>query len=221
MCCHSWWGGGGGVAFYCFFSFNFLTYIAHDRRDTNTSHSDMKTLLFVSCHQNQNRKLDLPSTFMCNMLDPVYANYTVFFHLHHFVEVTWKIFFFKNLKWICIHSLILSWFCHRTSIELYVCVWCVGMLLLLSVGCLTLSWWSKYIWVTFHVSRSLVCHLLPVAQWTETSTRKRIFLWYWFQRDVHVFFEVQNHVTLTKYLESNPSHDGDFPFTVRNDLTSH
>ena len=57
-------------------------------------------------------------------------------------------------------------------------------LVYLLVGCLALSWRSKCIWVTFHVSTSLICHLLPVAQSIQKSTTKSVFRWYWFERDV-------------------------------------
>ena len=40
------------------------------------------------------------------------------------------------------------------------------------------------------MSTSLVCPLLPVAQSTETSTTKSVFLWYRFQRDAHLCFAV-------------------------------
>ena len=47
---------------------------------------------------------------------------------------------------------------------------------------ITLSWRSKCIWVTFHVSG--LCHSLPTAQSTETSTTKSAFLWNRFERFV-------------------------------------
>ena len=52
--------------------------------------------------------------------------------------------------------------------------------------------------IYFHVSKSLVCHLLLVAQSVERSMMKGVFLWHWFQRDVHLFFEVENHAHIYK-----------------------
>ena len=63
---------------------------------------------------------------------------------------------------------------------------------------LTLSRRSKCIWGTFHVSGSLVCHLLPVILLTEMSTTKNVFLWHRFQRDVHLSFEVFSDVHINK-----------------------
>ena len=53
-------------------------------------------------------------------------------------------------------------------------------------------WRSHCIWVTFYVSTSLVCHLLPVAQSIETSTTKTVFLWYGFQRDVICLWNLES-----------------------------
>ena len=64
-------------------------------------------------------------------------------------------------------------------------------------------------------------HLLPVAQLIETSPMKSVFGGEGgggesFQRDVHLFIEVWNDVTLAKYLETSSSRDRIFsPFTVR------
>ena len=52
---------------------------------------------------------------------------------------------------------------------------------------LTLSWRSKFSWVTFHESSYLLCHFLSVAQFILTSATKRVFLWHRSQRDVHLF----------------------------------
>ena len=67
-------------------------------------------------------------------------------------------------------------------------------------GVLALSWWGKFIRVTCQVSRSLACHLLPVAQWIETSPMKNVFFWNRFKGMYVSFFEVMNDVTLTEYL---------------------
>ena len=81
----------------------------------------------------------------------------------------------------------------------------------------TLSWRSKCIQFTFHVSRSLVCHLLSVDQLIETSTTKSVFFWYPFQSDVHLFFKVRMAFTSTKYWEKSSSRDGDFLFAIRDE----
>ena len=54
---------------------------------------------------------------------------------------------------------------------------------------ITLSWRSKISCYAFHVSSTLVCQFLSVAQFIETSTTKSVFLWYRSQRDVHIFCE--------------------------------
>ena len=53
------------------------------------------------------------------------------------------------------------------------------------------------------MSRSLVCHLLPVAWLVETSTTNHVFLWF------------SMTFTLTKYIESISYFYRDFPFNVR------
>ena len=83
---------------------------------------------------------------------------------------------------------------------------------------------SQCLWITFHASTSLVCHLLSVAHSTETSTTKSVFIWYRIQGNARVFFclfffiTVYNDVTLTKYLEKSSPHDRHFPFAAWNDL---
>ena len=64
-------------------------------------------------------------------------------------------------------------------------------------------------------------HLLPDDQSTERSTTKSIFLWYRFQRDVHLFLKLRMTFTLTKYLEKSPSRNRDLPFTVGNELLTY
>ena len=64
-------------------------------------------------------------------------------------------------------------------------------------------WRSQCIWVTFYVSTSLVGHLLPVAQSTETSTTKSVFLWYRFERDVHLFWKFRITFTRAKFLDNS------------------
>ena len=51
-----------------------------------------------------------------------------------------------------------------------------------------------------------------------TSTTKSVFLWYRFQRDVHLFLKFRITFTSTKFLEKSLPHNRDFPFTVRNEL---
>ena len=69
-----------------------------------------------------------------------------------------------------------------------------------------------------HVSRSLVFHLLPAAQSTDTPTKKSVFLRYQFQRMHISLLKFRMTFIVTKYLEKSSSHDPDFPFTVRNEL---
>ena len=80
---------------------------------------------------------------------------------------------------------------------------------------------SKCIWVTFYVSTSSVCLLLSVAQAIETwPTTKSVFLWYGFQRDVHLFWKLGITFTWTKFLEKSLPHNLDFPFTVSNEMSA-
>ena len=83
---------------------------------------------------------------------------------------------------------------------------------------LTLSWRSELSWVTFHVSSTLTWQCLLTVQFTETSTTKRVFLWYRSQRDVHLFCKFNRLFGLVvrrpprerKIPGSNPACDGIF-----------
>ena len=62
-----------------------------------------------------------------------------------------------------------------------------------------------------HISRSLVCHLLPGACWTETSTANNVFLWCRFERDVISLLRFWMAFTLTTYLENGSFFTEIFP----------
>ena len=51
----------------------------------------------------------------------------------------------------------------------------------------------------------------------ETSTTKSVFLWYRFQRDVHLFLKFRITFTWTKFLEKSLLHNPDVPFSGRNE----
>ena len=83
---------------------------------------------------------------------------------------------------------------------------------------LTLSWGSKLNWVSFHVSSTLVCQSLLVAQFIETSTTKRVFHCYRPERDVHLFCKFRTTFTCTRNIEKSSYHDRTCPVIVRNEL---
>ena len=56
------------------------------------------------------------------------------------------------------------------------------------------------------------------ATFSQLQKTKSVFLWYRFQRDVHLSLKFRITFTWTRFLENSWPHDGDFPFTVRNGL---
>ena len=62
---------------------------------------------------------------------------------------------------------------------------------------------SMYLSYLLCINKLLVCHLLPAAQSTETLTTKSVFLWYRFQRDVHLFLKFRITFTLKTFLEKS------------------
>ena len=46
-------------------------------------------------------------------------------------------------------------------------------------------------YLPYKLSSTLVCQLLLVGQFIETSTTKRVFLWYRSQRDVNLFCKIR------------------------------
>ena len=77
---------------------------------------------------------------------------------------------------------------------------------IISIWCLTLSWRSKFSWVTFHVSSSLVRKFLSVAQFEETSTKKSVRL-----KGMYIsIFEFRTTFTWTKNVEKDSFHDRQF-----------
>ena len=75
-------------------------------------------------------------------------------------------------------------------------------------------------WVTFHVSSTLACQFLLVAQFIETTTTDSVFHWYRSQRDVHVhlFCEFRMAFTWTKNVETSTQRDRECSSIVRNGL---
>ena len=83
---------------------------------------------------------------------------------------------------------------------------------------LTLSWPSKFSWVTFHGSSSLVCQFLLLGRFIETSTTKGHPLVS--QRDLHLLCKLRMMFTWTRNVEKTSYHDWDFPVMGRNELKS-
>ena len=79
-----------------------------------------------------------------------------------------------------------------------------------SLFALTLSRRSKFSWVTFHVSSTLICQFLLVSQFIERSTTKIVFLCCWSQRKVHLFCTLRMTFTWTESIEKSSYHDPDF-----------
>ena len=84
-----------------------------------------------------------------------------------------------------------------------------------------ISWRSELSWVTFHVSGTLICHCLLTAQFMEMTMRKSVFLWYWSQRDVHLFCKSRMAFTWTKNVVKSSCHNQYFLVIVRNELKHH
>ena len=61
---------------------------------------------------------------------------------------------------------------------------------------------------------------LPVVQSTETSATRSVFLWYQFQRDVHLCLKFRMMFTWTQLLEESWPLNRDFLFTIRNELNT-
>ena len=75
---------------------------------------------------------------------------------------------------------------------------------------LTLSWWGKFSRVIFHVSSTLVCQILLLAQSIEMSMTKTVFLWYGSKNDVHFFCKLRMMCTWTKNKEKRSYHNREF-----------
>ena len=88
-----------------------------------------------------------------------------------------------------------------------------------SYPCLTLFWWSEFSWVPFPMPSTLVCQFLFIAQLRDTSMMKRIFLWYWSQRHLHLFCKFRMTFTWPQNAKQISYRDPDFLVIVRNEIT--